>query len=94
MKNKFSLAAPVPLSYAYLLTLTVESISTIISFFDDFLHPLNQICKKDGSDLIKQVTFYKQVFELMPDKHTSQALHRFLIPNFPEKSVIYLPVFF
>jgi hypothetical protein len=48
----------------------------------------------DGSNLLKQIMFYKQVFELMPDKHTSQALHRFSIPNFPENSVVYLAVFF
>ncbi|MFM2363374.1 MAG: hypothetical protein RLZZ316_2276 [Bacteroidota bacterium] len=71
MKNKFSMAAAAPLLYAYLLTLTVERFSTIISFFDDFLHLLNQICKMDGSNLLKQITFYKQVFELLPDKHTS-----------------------
>lgn len=94
MKIMFGIAAaPAPLLCAYLLTYAASKISTLQYLLQVVLLAVNKFYSVCAYFFLNSASRYKQVFELLHNKRTSQAIHRFFIFNFPENSIVYSPVF-
>lgn len=86
-------AAPAPLLCAYLLTFSALKISTVQNYFRAHLFAANKFYNGCAYFFLNTAFRYKQVFELLHNKRTSQAIHRFFIFNFSDSSIVYSPVF-